>query len=526
MKKFELNNVEYDFLNNDNDENVEEHSKLHKFKLLIADDDEDIHKVTRIILSDFSFENSELEIISSYSGEQTREVLRTNPDIAVILLDIVMESEQEGLEVVKYLRDVLKNKYPRIILRTGQPGVAPEDKIIAEYDVHDYKNKTELTAQKLFTVMYSSLRSYRDLRALEKHKIGLEKIIHASKDLYGYYSIQDLLAGILIQLTSFNLDETTYFISSDNNSRNDGFITSDYNSSDSKIVAATGIYKEYVGKSVNEIIQIISIEGFDNILNTIKNEIRIRDDFYIGHHLGVNGNNTYIFLQSSKEYIDEELLNLFLVNFSSALDNYYINNEIIETQYNIIYSLGAVIEGKSGAMANHVRRVSEIAILIARELDFSADEIKKLHIASAIHDIGKIGITDKILLKSDKLTQEEFDSIKKHTIIGEEILKDSNLSVTSYAKNIVRYHHERWDGGGYPDNLSGEQIPLEARIVAIADVFDALSHDRCYKVAWPVDDCFSFIESNRGLAFDPMVVDAFMKKRDDIVSILTEYSNE
>ena len=139
-----------------------------RWKILIADDEEEVHAVTRMVLDNFSFEGRNVELLHAYSGSETKKLLQEHPDTAVLLLDVVMEEETTGLEVVKYIRNEVKNNFVRIILRTGQPGQAPERQIAMEYDINDYKEKTELTAQKLLTTITRLLRAYRDMRMLEK----------------------------------------------------------------------------------------------------------------------------------------------------------------------------------------------------------------------------------------------------------------------------------------------------------------------------------------------------------------------
>lgn len=148
------------------------------WKILIVDDEPDIHKVTRMTLVNFEFDGHGLEFLSAYSAQQAKDILLKENDIAVALIDVVMESEHAGLDLVKYIRDDLDNELIRLILRTGQPGQAPESKVISEYEINDYKEKTELTSQKLYSSIYASLRSYRDLIALKNSRSGLENVIN------------------------------------------------------------------------------------------------------------------------------------------------------------------------------------------------------------------------------------------------------------------------------------------------------------------------------------------------------------
>ncbi len=158
-----------------------------KWKILIVDDEEDVHTITRVALKKFAFQNRELEFIDTYSAEETKRVLKRHPDTAVVLLDVVMETTDAGLELVKYIRETLKNKHIRIILRTGQPGEAPEKKVVEQYQIDDYKTKTELTTTKLYTVILTALRSYRYIKALENeisNRTQIEEALKESEEKY------------------------------------------------------------------------------------------------------------------------------------------------------------------------------------------------------------------------------------------------------------------------------------------------------------------------------------------------------
>ena len=145
------------------------------WKVLVVDDEEEVHAVTKLVLADFSYENKGLLFLHAYSGREARDLIAEHPDTAIIFLDVVMEKNDAGLEVIRHIREELKNSFVRIILRTGQPGQAPAEKVIVEYDINDYKEKTELTAQKLFTTMVASLRSYRDILTIRPTARGWKR---------------------------------------------------------------------------------------------------------------------------------------------------------------------------------------------------------------------------------------------------------------------------------------------------------------------------------------------------------------
>lgn len=173
------------------------------WRILIADDEEDVHSITRLILAKISFKQRPVQLLSAYSAAEAELLLQTEADIAVILLDVVMETENAGLRLVETIRNQLNNKAVRIILRTGQPGQAPEEAVIVDYDINDYIAKSELTAQKLFTSVIAALRAYDSIMLLEKTRSGLEKILYSSDSLFQIHSICEFASGVLTQVSSF-----------------------------------------------------------------------------------------------------------------------------------------------------------------------------------------------------------------------------------------------------------------------------------------------------------------------------------
>lgn len=185
--------------------------------------------------------------------------------------------------------------------------------------------------------------------------------------------------------------------------------------------------------------------------------------------------------------------------------------ELENAKYEIMERLALAGEYRDDATGEHTRRVGRLAASIAYTLGLPADEVEVIRRAAPLHDIGKIGIPDQILLKAGPLTREEFSVMQTHTTIGGGILSNSPFRIMQTAESIARTHHEKWDGAGYPSGLSGENIPLEGRIVALADVVDALLHPRPYKHAWHPRDVMDEIARQSGRHFDPQVVAAFQR---------------
>ncbi len=185
--------------------------------------------------------------------------------------------------------------------------------------------------------------------------------------------------------------------------------------------------------------------------------------------------------------------------------------ELEEAQLEILERLAQAAEYRDDDTGQHTQRVAALSALIAQELGLDAAEIELIRQAAPFHDVGKIGVSDSVLLKPDKLTVEEFELIKVHTTIGAGLLSGGRSEVMQMAECIALSHHERWDGRGYPYQLKGEDIPLPGRIVCLADVFDALTNERPYKTPWPVDEAIAEIIRQAGRQFDPRIVSAFQR---------------
>jgi putative two-component system response regulator len=190
-----------------------------------------------------------------------------------------------------------------------------------------------------------------------------------------------------------------------------------------------------------------------------------------------------------------------------------------ESQEEAIQRLAYAAEFRDPATGAHISRMSRICELLARELGETDDRAELIRIASPMHDIGKIGVSDEILRKSGTLTKVEMEEMRKHPTIGGEILAGSDSELLRLGASIALTHHERWNGTGYPNELSGDVIPLEGRIVAIADVFDALTSERSYKPAFEVDRAIAMMTEERGNHFDPDLLDVFISVTDEVVEV-------
>jgi response regulator RpfG family c-di-GMP phosphodiesterase len=491
------------------------------WKIIIADDEEEVHTITRIVLGDYKFKERPLAFLSAYSGEETLRLIKENRDTAIILLDVVMETDDAGLEVARRIREEQKNKFVRIILRTGQPGKAPENKVISTYDINDYKEKTELTSQKLFTAITASLRNYRDLRIIEQNRRGLEQIIHSSKNLFKRQELCRFSQGILTQMLSIlHLDESSLYL------QESAFTASQYQDDDFVILAATGKLKDLVGKPLKEAVQ-------EDILADVNRALKAEKSFYVddrfvGYFATLGGSRHLLYMQGYRNLteLDKNLVSIFVTNVAIAFENIDLNREIVETQKEVVITLGEVIETRSKETGNHVRRVAEFSYFLALKYGLDQTQAELLRIASPMHDVGKVGIPDAVLMKPGKLDPSEVEIIQRHTQIGHEILKNSKREIMKAAEIAASQHHERWDGKGYPSGRKAEETHIFGRITALTDVFDALLHKRVYKEAWDLQKVLNYIREEREKSFEPRLVDIFLENIDEILAINQKFPDE
>lgn len=198
-------------------------------------------------------------------------------------------------------------------------------------------------------------------------------------------------------------------------------------------------------------------------------------------------------------------------------------DELRQTRLSVVRRLGRAAEYRDNETGYHILRMSQISELLARNLDWSDADCELMLHASPMHDIGKIGIPDEILLKPGKLDPPQWEIMKTHAAIGAELLDGDDSDLLTMARIIALTHHEKWDGSGYPGGLAGEAIPQAGRIVAVADVFDALTSSRPYKKPWPVAEAVNYIRDNAGSHFDPVVVAQFEASLEDVYAIRDRY---
>jgi signal transduction histidine kinase len=303
----------------DDTEPASEDSEARKWKIAVIDDDPAVHDGTRFALSDYCLNGQRLEILSAYSAAEGRKLMTEHGDIAAVLLDVIMETDVAGLELVEYIRNELKNETVRIILRTGQPGQAPERRVIVQYDINDYKAKTELTADKLFTSLTAALRSYQQLERMVQTRRGLEIIIDAASTLYDFKSMQRLAEGVLTQLASLlNVDCAGILVLRDN-----GGIDAELS-----VLAGSGCYSRFIGTTSSRALDPDLRALVEAAFQRRKNEF---DDHRSVIYLRTgSGREVVVLLQAERDLseTDRSLVEIFSSRLSIAFDNVILYQQL------------------------------------------------------------------------------------------------------------------------------------------------------------------------------------------------------
>jgi len=498
----------------------EEQASVGSWKVIIVDDEPEVHAVTKLALSDFIFQDKNIEFLSAYSGKEGKELILQHPDAAIVLLDVVMETDDAGLQVAKFIREEAKNQNVRIILRTGQPGQAPERQVILDYDINDYKSKTELTAQKLFTVVMSSLRAYRDIIALDNSRKGLQKIIEASADIFSSHSMEQFIDGVMQQLTSVigcGNEEAMYVSDS-------LMIENETKDNKLKIIAAQGEFEQSLGKPIEAVVNEELRQAFEEAIEN--KSIVYRGDYLIAYCYSRFSNNSLLYVSGLPKkvgFTEKTLIEMFSQNVQIAYENVQLQVDLEDTQQELVYRLSEALESRSTETGNHAKRVALICEVLAKGAELSEPDTELVRNASPLHDVGKIAIPDRVLNKAGDLDDEEWQITQSHSHQGHSLLDGSNRSIIKAGALIARDHHENWDGSGYPGGRKGEDIHIFGRIVALADVYDALRHERCYKKAWSKEATIEFIKEQSGVKFDPSLVQVLMDNLEKIEKILDNY---
>lgn len=470
------------------------------YKILIVDDEEGIINSLKVMLT-----RSGYYCVGISNPVEAIERLKTE-SFDMLILDYIM-SPIHGDEVVAQIREFNKDIY--ILLLTGHKDLAPPLETIKELDIQGYCEKGDRFDQ-LLLLIESGIKSISQMRTIKQFKDGLNRILYAVPKIYQLQPIDTILEEILEGLMPLV------------NSKDAFILVDDCISSHGELIfKGVGEYKI----PVESLVMMLSPE----LMERIGYARETRATVYLDHGIIlplIGENNTsigVIYIESNNFDEGLKLLEIYSSQASSSINNAFLHSlinmkkeeldrtyqELRNRYIDTIEALRLTVDAKDIYTRGHSDRVSYYAAKLGEAFNLSQEEIELLKVGGIFHDIGKIGTADDILFKTDKLDFSEYEEIKKHPLKGAYIL--SAISMFKDVVPIVKYHHERMDGKGYPEGLKGEEIPLLARILTVADAFDAMTSERKYRSKLNLAETINQFKMNSGTQFDPVVVDKMLE---------------
>jgi putative nucleotidyltransferase with HDIG domain len=428
----------------------------------------------------------------------------------MLILDYIMQPIH-GDKVVEKVREFNNDLY--ILLLTGHKDLAPPLDTIKKLEIQGYCEKSDRFDQ-LLLLVESGIKSINQMKTIKVFRDGLNKILEAVPKIYQLQPIGNILEEILSKILPL-VNSTDAFILVDDTTSNEK------KSIFKGIGKFNGTLEDFVGLLGPETMERIGFARANNEIIKHGNSVILPLNGGSGRCMGV------IYVECNAEDEGLKLLKIFAVQAASSLNNAFLHsmvnvkNEELKNTYELlrirymdtIEALRLAVDAKDMYTRGHSDRVAYYCVKIGEKLNLPESDIELLRISGIFHDIGKIGTNDDILLKNDKLTEEEYDEVKKHSLKGAHIL--SAVSMFKDVVPIVKHHHERVDGSGYPSGLKGDEAPFLARIVSVADSFDAMMSDRSYRSKLNLEEAKAQLIKNAGTQFDKRVVDAFIELLED-----------
>ena len=482
--------------------------------ILVVDDEPAVHQVTELVMRDFSFDGRPVRFSHAYSGAEARQVLRQPGQFALILLDVVMETEHAGLDLVRYIREELADAMVRIVLRTGQPGQAPQSEVLRGYDINDYREKTELTHAKLSAVFYAGLRAYRDLMRLERARAGLRRSIDAITQVCDADNLRHFGSAVLEQAAAVLGCEGQGVCAGRVNAyaaaQQEGRL---------QVLAATAAY---AGIAPQESLEHLPPAVRDAFLRCMLEQSDHHGErYYACYYRTRDGSECFLYMDFAEPVAqaERELLSLFAANVAITYEKLLQREEMDATQGALVAIMGEAIERRTPQAGGHVERVGLIAAMLGEALHMAPAAVRRLRLAAPLHDIGHAGVPDAILQHAGALDDAQRAQMQTHADTGAQMLERCGLPMLQLAARIAREHHERWDGKCYPRHLGGAQISVEARITSLADFVDAMASPRPWRAAHTLDQALQAVAEDQGQRFDPALAALLLERGDSLRSL-------
>lgn len=472
------------------------------YKIIVLDDEIGIIDSLSVVLTRNGY-----DIIGVTSPIDAIEMIR-NENYDLLILDFLMQPIN-GDKVVARIREFNDELY--ILLLTGHKDMAPPLETIKALDIQGYCEKSDKFDQ-LILLVESAIKSIMQVRTIKKFQDGLNKILESVPKIYQLQPIGSILGGILIEVMFF-VDSKNAFILVDS--------TENMNNMHNSIFRGIGQYNT----GIEEFMAMLDPELMERIgyARTTKKTERLDTGVLLPLVNEYRETLGIIYIESANYESEIKLLEIYANQAASALNNAFLhslvntkNEELIKTYAELkktyidtIEALRLTVDARDEYTCGHSDRVAFYSKKVGEGFGLASDELELLSTAGIFHDIGKIGTADDILKKSNELTKSEYAVIKQHPLKGAHIL--SALSMFQDVVPLVKYHHEWIDGSGYPEGLKGDEIPFLARIITVADAFDAMTSNRRYRSKLDIKHAKEQLLTGSGIQFDAEVIDVFIR---------------
>lgn len=467
--------------------------------MMVLDDDVNITPALQAY-----FEASGYEVDTDHDPERALVRMREKR-YDILLLDFLMEPIC-GDEVVSRLREFDKEIY--IILLTGHMELAPPLNTLRELDIQGYYEKSDRFDQ-LELLVESSVKSIRQMRIIKDYRDGLKRILDASPALNRLAPVREIMRAALQEVAALTEATGALLYMEKTEEKPSDYLGSGAYEMDCPLFETTVLPS--LRETMDRAAETASVQQEQGFLVAPLVNGQTAFGYLVADALGAHGEDTGhllgILAQQTASALTNAGLHESLRDKNSQLTQAYekLNASYMET----IEALRLLVDAKDFYTRGHSDRVSYYAVMLAKAAGLDKNTVERIRVSALFHDVGKMGVPDAVLTKQDKLTEEEFASIRQHPLLSEKIM--AQLSLFGDLAPIVASHHERVDGKGYPQGLKGDEIPLEARVIALADSFDAMTSDRHYRKRLTLDKALDELRRGRGTQFDEGLTDIFIR---------------
>ncbi len=475
------------------------------WKVMIADDEPAFRTLASRYLCNLSFEGRLIEILEASSAAEAKQILREHDNIAVILLDVRMESPNAGYDLVRHIRETMGNHSVRIVLASGLFERKSREIAIVDYDVNDAIDKADILDARLCTTVIKALRSYRDILRVNA---SLNAVTENGRP-----------GGEIAEECDRMLESCLAAASCTSRSGNLSGLVGSCRLESMKLVAGCGRFTAYRSAHLTETLY---EDPIISMLACVKDHRPIvTPNSFTAAYAPTNSTMGVIHIEQTEPFAPHtlDLIRLVSPNLVTSISCIITADNGLSRDVETMSTIHALVSTRSRETGKHVRRVGLTSEHLALLVGVGEREAETIGYAAQLHDVGKVGVPDNVLHKPGHLTEMEYQLMMIHTRLGHRILSANSSTLFSTAATIALNHHERWDGQGYPNKLHGEDIPLAGRIVAICDVFDALTHERSYRKAMTIKRAVGIIRKEHGRAFDPRLTDLFLNHIDEFLAI-------